>query len=194
MATEVKIKLVGVCNVCIYSCPSWNIATSSNLEKRFGKCSLSCLYSSTVMKNTSFYSPLASFRHIKCHRTVWNVPLHQPWRFDKDTGWLSSTLHNTAPPAHQNFPAQTEELHRHLYLELAASVWIDQLRKRVPPFCTFFYYSCWRLVLSSHMDFSSSAMLWGFLTYLRSMIFQFRAPFYQINTSLHAHSTRWTEC
>lgn len=125
MATEVKIKLVGVCNVCIYSCPSWNIATSSNLEKRFVKCSLSCLYSSTVMKNTSFYSPLARFWYIKCHRTVWNVPLHQPWRFDKDTGWLSSTLHNTAPLVHPNFPAQTEELHRYLYLELPTSVWID---------------------------------------------------------------------
>lgn len=127
MATEVKIKLVGVCNVCIYSCPSWNIATSSNLEKRFVKCSLSCLYSSTVMKNTSFYSPLARFRHIKCHRTVWNVPLHQPWRFDKDTGWFSSTLHNTAPPAHQNFPAQTEELQTFLFRIVSfSSDWLTQ--------------------------------------------------------------------
>lgn len=43
------------------------------------------------------------------------------------------------------------------------------------------------------MDFSSNAMWWGFLTYLRPMIFQFGAPFYQINTSLHAQATRWTE-
>lgn len=43
------------------------------------------------------------------------------------------------------------------------------------------------------MDFRSNVMLWGFLTDLRSMIFQFGAPFYQINTSLHAHLTRWTE-
>lgn len=43
------------------------------------------------------------------------------------------------------------------------------------------------------MDFSPNVMLWGFSTDLRSMIFQFGAPFYQINTSLHAHSTRWTE-
>lgn len=44
-----------------------------------------------------------------------------------------------------------------------------------------------------HTDFISNVMLWGFLMYLRSMIFQFGTPFYQINTPLHAHSTRWTE-
>ena len=46
VATEVKIKLIWVCNVCINRCSSWDIATSSNLDlfgQNLNKCKKMCL-------------------------------------------------------------------------------------------------------------------------------------------------------
>jgi len=83
MATEVKIKLIWMCNVCIYGCSSWNIATSSNLEKRFflRSAANNCLYISTVIKTTSSYSTRARFQWMNHLSTAWNVSTQQPRMF-----------------------------------------------------------------------------------------------------------------
>lgn len=77
VAAEVKIKLIWMRNVCIYSCSSWNIATSSNLNKKFVKNSAAnnCLYTSTLIKNTGLHLKHAAFQRKNCLSTVWNVSI-----------------------------------------------------------------------------------------------------------------------
>lgn len=147
MTAEVKIELIWMCNVCIYSCSSWDIATSSNLNRSFVKNSVANnLYTSTIIESTSSYSIPTALQWMNCLSFVWKVPVQQPGMSDADTAWLFTT-------AMQNLASRTPEL------------WISESQKS----CTHVVH----IETVRKPDGGGSV----FLMYLRSLIFQFGATF-----------------